>query len=1336
MYAVSRKGKLEMINRYAIRKRKLGVGSVLVGMVLFGMPVCIVNAQENNMEVIDSVAPGLMVDSVIAEKQSDAIMEESKLEETVELVNNADFSESEVATKGWTQDKPQDWDLWIAKDSTNVDYQAGLTENGEVMLRSEQEPFKAVVKQTLQVDATKQYELSYDIKTENISKGKVYVRFIENQNKTKVGLWDSGVKLNQTNDWQTYTKEYVPQATVNNIVLELHFDRAVGTALFDNVHLREIEKMIHTPAVTPQQPVNMITNGDFSVVEDAKSSWRGKMASDWQIWVDKQHMPKQYTAEITEHGVLKLGSEQESFRAVVKQEHTLERDTKYRVAFRVKTEQMTGIARLRIIEREGNKQRNLWYGPENMTGTNDWQTLAKEYVPLNGVDNIVVELFFDKGTGVAYFDDISIIPTEKIDRHQSLITVKPETLIRLTLGKRYIPQLLEHRYEVEDSTIAKVEKGLLTGVQLGKTKVNIYHVHTGDLVGSIPIEVQKEQEYNREAIERWNDIVAGNAAYDPNNSTMVEQNKRLDQVVETILNEYVKDANRRFLWSDASDYEVSSNLTKTYRKLETIAKQVTHQYSRFYQDERAARTIKNAMEWLHLNVYNSSKDIVGNWWDYEIGTPRAINNTLSLMHEYFTQEEIVRYTDVIDKFVPDPTMFRYTTDPFKAIGGNLIDMGRVKIIESLLRNDDTMLGVAVMSLAEAFENVTQGEGFYEDGSYIAHTNVAYTGAYGSVFIDGISQLIPIVQSSSHSIPEEKLNILYQWIERAFLPIIYKGELMDMTRGRALSREKQEAHVAAVEVMRGILRIADVAHADKKMALQRAVKTIVEQDTYYDVFDNLVSYRDIYLMQQLKDDSSIKVLDSQSFLQIFHNMDKVVFRNESKDFGFAISMHSNRTLNYEYMNGENARGWHLSDGMVYLYNGDLSHYSEHYWPTVNASLLAGTTVVPKRRIAGEGQSTMQSSFVGGAKLSEELGTIAMDFYNWDASLHIQKAWFILGDKIVFLGSNLENNSGIQPITTIENRKVGDSAYQVYVNGELQKPFVNGALKGVKDVFYEGKDTKRHIGYLMWEATDLNLSRHIHEGKWNDVNKNGSDDLRKNEYISLHQSHGATSKGYAYMMLPNTTRDEFNQFVAQPTITVVVNNELHQVVYDAALKVWGVVKYSDVPYRLNADLTLTKAGMYTIQQSGKGYLLAYHHPREKINANQSVIETTQDIKLIKDWQTHDEAYHFLLIPKSKEQSQINNGVPEKIKEHLDSSSQKTPSIEPKPIAQERDVHTRENFHHNLAVEDAKDQTTSVSSQSAVTRTSQLKKLSNKFKFLSIKAILLRLWQIIFAQIWYRF
>ncbi len=110
------------------------------------------------------------------------------------------------------------------------------------------------------------------------------------------------------------------------------------------------------------------------------------------------------------------------------------------------------------------------------------------------------------------------------------------------------------------------------------------------------------------------------------------------------------------------------------------------------------------------------------------------------MNNYFTDAEIKTYTDPIEHFVPDAGYFRKTLDnPFKALGGNLVDMGRVKIIEGLLRKDNTIIEKTSHSL-KSFTTATKAEGFYADGSTSHHTNVAYTGAYGNVLIDGLNTI--------------------------------------------------------------------------------------------------------------------------------------------------------------------------------------------------------------------------------------------------------------------------------------------------------------------------------------------------------------------------------------------------------------------------------------------------------------------------------------------------------------------------------------------------------------------------------------------------------------------
>ncbi|MCC9831594.1 hyaluronate lyase, partial [Streptococcus agalactiae] len=330
---------------------------------------------------------------------------------------------------------------------------------------------------------------------------------------------------------------------------------------------------------------------------------------------------------------------------------------------------------------------------------------------------------------------------------------------------------------------------------------------------------------------------------------------------------------------------------------------------------------------------------------------------------------------------------------------------------------------------------------------------------------------------------QELDMVYKWINQSFLPLIVKGELMDMSRGRSISREAASSHAAAVEVLRGFLRLANISNEERNLDLKSTIKTIITSNKFYNVFNNLKSYSDIANMNKLLNDSTVATKPLKSNLSTFNSMDRLAYYNAEKDFGFALSLHSKRTLNYEGMNDENTRGWYTGDGMFYLYNSDQSHYSNHFWPTVNPYKMAGTTEKDAKREdttkefmskhskdAKEktGQVTGTSDFVGSVKLNDHFALAAMDFTNWDRTLTAQKGWVILNDKIVFLGSNIKNTNGIGNVSTTIDQRKDDSKtpYTTYVNGKTidLKQASSQQFTDTKSVFLESKEPGRNIGYI--------------------------------------------------------------------------------------------------------------------------------------------------------------------------------------------------------------------------------------------------------------------------------
>lgn len=596
------------------------------------------------------------------------------------------------------------------------------------------------------------------------------------------------------------------------------------------------------------------------------------------------------------------------------------------------------------------------------------------------------------------------------------------------------------------------------------------------------------------------------------------------------------------------------------------------------------------------------------------------------MNNYFTDAEIKTYTDPIEHFVPDAGYFRKTlVNPFKALGGNLVDMGRVKIIEGLLRKDNTIIEKTSHSLKNLFTTATKAEGFYADGSYIDHTNVAYTGAYGNVLIDGLTQLLPIIQETDYKISNQELDMVYKWINQSFLPLIVKGELMDMSRGRSISREAASSHSAAVEVLRGFLRLANMSNEERNLDLKSTIKTIITSNKFYNVFNNLKSYSDIANMNKLLNDSTVATKPLKSNLSTFNSMDRLAYYNAEKDFGFALSLHSKRTLNYEGMNDENTRGWYTRDGMFYLYNSDQSHYSNHFWPTVNPYKMAGTTEKDAKREdttkdfmskhskdAKEktGQVTGTSDFVGSVKLNNHFALAAMDFTNWDRTLTAQKGWVILNDKIVFLGSNIKNTNGIGNVSTTIDQRKDDSKtpYTTYVNGKTidLKQASSQQFTDTKSVFLESKEPGRNIGYIFFKNSTIDIERKEQTGTWNSINRTSKNtSIVSNPFITISQNHDNKGDSYGYMMVPNIDRTSFDKLANSKEVELLENSSKQQVIYDKNSQTWAVIKHDNQESLINNQFKMNKAGLYLVQKVGNDYQNVYYQPQTMTKTDQLAI-----------------------------------------------------------------------------------------------------------------------------------
>ncbi|HDB4907091.1 TPA: polysaccharide lyase 8 family protein [Staphylococcus aureus] len=751
----------------------------------------------------------------------------------------------------------------------------------------------------------------------------------------------------------------------------------------------------------------------------------------------------------------------------------------------------------------------------------------------------------------------------------------------------------------------------------------------------------------------WLNVNYGYDKYDESNQDMKKKFEATEKEAKKLLEDMKTESDRTYLWESAKDLDnKSADMTRTYRNIEKIAEAMKHKDTKLKTDENKKK-VKDALEWLHENAYGKEpdkkvadlktnfsksapqKNTNLNWWDYEIGTPRALTNTLILLNGDISSDEKKKYTAPIKTFAPDSDKILSSVGkPEQAKGGNLVDIAKVKLLESIIEEDKDMTKESIDAFNKVFtyvqSNATGKErnGFYKDGSYIDHQDVPYTGAYGVVLLEGISQMMPMIKETPFKDSNQNDTTLKSWIDEGFMPLIYKGEMMDLSRGRAISRENETSHSASATVMKSLLRLSDAMDDSTKAKYKKIVKSSVESDSSYKHNDYLNSYSDIDKMKSLIEDSTISTNGLTQQLKIYNDMDRVTYHNKGLDFAFGLSMTSKNVARYESINNENLKGWHTGAGMSYLYNSDVKHYRDNFWATADMKHLAGTTTLENEILKETDDKKSSKTFVGGTKFDDQHASIGMDFENQDKTLTAKKSYFILNDKIVFLGTGIKStDSSKNPVTTIENRKA--NGYTLYTD---DKQTTNSDNQETNSVFLESTDTKKNIGYHFLNKSKITVKKESHTGKWSEINKSQKSDDKKDEYYEVTQKHSNSDNKYGYVLYPGLSKDVFK--TKKDEVTVVKQEDDFHVVKDNE-SVWAGVNYSNSTQTFdinNTKVEVKAKGMFILKKKDdKTYECSFYNPESTNSASdiESKISMTGYSITNKNTSTYNESgVHFEL------------------------------------------------------------------------------------------------------------
>ncbi len=646
---------------------------------------------------------------------------------------------------------------------------------------------------------------------------------------------------------------------------------------------------------------------------------------------------------------------------------------------------------------------------------------------------------------------------------------------------------------------------------------------------------------------KWRDGLTGGTGYDLNNSLVKSRLTSITNTAWSYWNSMDKSPSRTYVWSDTTSTTDPYAFSTGYSRLQAMALVYATYGCGLYHNTALAADIQGALDWFYTHLYHPGITEYGNWYVWEIGAPRYICDLSVLMYEGLGIAGLSNTLAAVEYYTPSPTSHGL---PGTFTGANLADRIRIVAVRGALVKDSAKLGAARDALSNLFPYVTDGDGFYADGSFIQHTHHPYNGSYGNVLLQDLSALLPWLQGSPWQCMDPARTNVIRWIYDSYEPFIYDGAMMPMTCGRAISRSGSQEHVMGQSIIQDILTLSSFGSAADTARIRSMVKYWALVDTYRN-FTNNLPLPLITPALQLMADPLTQPRGELIGHWNFGSMDQAVHLRPG--WGFALSISSSIIANYEYMNGENAHGWYTGDGMTYLYNNDLAQFSDNFWPTVDPYRLPGTTVDVTPRADGSGQSYLSPNhWVGGATLLAN-GVAGMDLKAWNSTLVAKKSWFMFDNEVVCLGAGITCSGATNVLTTIENRKISTSNTNAFVLDGVTMPATLGwqtnragtswcALGGAGGYYFPGGAT-------------LKAQRQARTGAWSDINTGGSTSSFTRNYLTLWLDHGIkpSNATYAYVLLPNFTAGQMSSYAAQPQIAILENSASVQAVKETTANV---------------------------------------------------------------------------------------------------------------------------------------------------------------------------------------
>ena len=624
------------------------------------------------------------------------------------------------------------------------------------------------------------------------------------------------------------------------------------------------------------------------------------------------------------------------------------------------------------------------------------------------------------------------------------------------------------------------------------------------------------------------------------------------------------------LWSDYPSLknDVGSTCKHLYyslQRLHTMSLAWAYPTSSLYHDSSLLYDITHSLDFLYGYCLNESTSLLGNFWEWRIGMPTEYAAIVSILYEQLTPTQLEHYDKSFTNFVRSFAKTGNLTYANQAdICRNLLYMGILlsrsqdinDAISSVKRAfvDETTLAqrkkaqqlmeqmISAQGDYHNYNGINKKEGLYEDGTFIQHIAMPYIGGYGkSMALFASEMQLCFSGTSDYAAPSWFAGVIPTWIEKAYFPAVYKGEMMRMFMGRNVN-SAHSSHEAARDLGLCLFNASElITDASERQHVIDVCSTWYTGNIYYNsIYEGLNPVIQKPQLERLLSAATGTVSD-ESFSKMQPAADRLI--HQTKRFRFGLAMSSVRIGKFEGFSGNNMSGWYTGDGMTYIYTPNHREHWLSFFNRCNYYRMPGTTVDMISRAAdGAGIALFDNprnaqSHVGGLTLLNRYSMAAMSHVGAKSDLVAKKAWFAFDDEVVCLGAGISMSEQRLVETVVEQRNI-DAAY--FIDEE------QGTTRKCYEMNYSNP-TYAYInevgGYVFPQPCTLSTY------------------IEQNKCISFYLQHGKGPRdaSYAYILLPQQTRDEVRAYAHALPLTILSNDTIVQSVWHRQLDIIGMNFY---------------------------------------------------------------------------------------------------------------------------------------------------------------------------------